>query len=877
MLEVDPIRLVFVSSLALVPFVILGSPALIAWILRRLGLVNYRDLWFRRYLLAYGIVSFSWLLFCFYLYLVNDIIGSIATFGLSITPLILVFTPTILFLPNSLRTRFKFASRIYLRIALGFSIFWALYYIFPSILSQLVPPAILTIPVMYTNPDGTISTQWRPDLYTLLRYEFQLIGNSIATFLVYPIQLFPFIFVISPMLAVGILFILLYRADRETSLVSKIRELQFEYDTNPLAQIKERILEPGWQNEWDMLKILLAILPISLYLLMTLLKVLSSLTGVNYQENPNILQGTSLGWFLEIFFVYLGVIVFSIHLLSSESSRISFRGRYVGDRLRQNLVRALSTVGALVSAIAMLLFLLDYLDTIIVVAFFLAYFVMVSILFVLFLDVFEPISIYILVHFIQFLKNFRLAIQETKILRLVGVFAFGFSVSIFLSLAVFVLQYAGQILWGTSFNRPSYNNFFWMVFGTFFVLLIFAAATRFVRRWNWQILQSTAVLYLAGMAYSVIGFVWYKLIPFSPEITSFLKLINLVDRSTGIIRPYAEVVPGSPIILPWTFQTALADPTAQWWWASLFREAVVGFTFGDVILVVPDLQAIPVHFPPFLELLAYPYYLLHPLAIIMLFGTMVFLIGRSFKTITTPLGEKTMSKAIYAKQEEVPSFKSLQNRPYDFLLSIEENPEWRQDISDQTKLVGRFLAENEITWATLQHRTQISPDELHESLDELRDEDIHIFQKDYDYAFEKVRIESINVMMVDGRSIFTHVFVEEETEVEPALLAGLFAAITSFAKETVRSEQLLRTIDHGDVVLTIEYGNLVFAVVIASTESTALRNSLVSFLAAFEEKHANVLPNWLGDMSPFADDHSLAESHFAQLVEGGAVEEEDED
>ena len=44
----------------------------------------------------------------------------------------------------------------------------------------------------------------------------------------------------------------------------------------------------------------------------------------------------------------------------------------------------------------------------------------------------------------------------------------------------------------------------------------------------------------------------------------------------------------------------------------------------------------------------------------------------------------------------------------------------------------------------------------------------------------------------------------DESKVEPALVAGLFSAITSFAKEAVRSEQLLKTIDHGDVVLTIE-------------------------------------------------------------------------
>ena len=116
-------------------------------------------------------------------------------------------------------------------------------------------------------------------------------------------------------------------------------------------------------------------------------------------------------------------------------------------------------------------------------------------------------------------------------------------------------------------------------------------------------------------------------------------------------------------------------------------------------------------------------------------------------------------------------------------------------------------------------------------------------------------------MMVDGRSVFTHNFKDEST-VEPALVAGLFSAITSFAKETVKSEKLLRTIDHGDVVLMIEYGQYVFSAIFADKNSVELRNKLASFVKEFEQIHDDELPNCLGDTSPFADDWQLVNEIF---------------
>ena len=136
-----------------------------------------------------------------------------------------------------------------------------------------------------------------------------------------------------------------------------------------------------------------------------------------------------------------------------------------------------------------------------------------------------------------------------------------------------------------------------------------------------------------------------------------------------------------------------------------------------------------------------------------------------------------------------------------------------------------------------------------------------LLHKEFSYSFKEVTIDSLHVMMLDGRALLSHTFAAE-SQVEPALVAGLFSAITSFAKEAVRSEQLLKTIDHGDVVLTIEYAKHVFAAIFADSTSTELRKKLTSFLTDFEKRHGKTLPMWLGDLEVFYGDIQIVKEVF---------------
>jgi len=271
-------------------------------------------------------------------------------------------------------------------------------------------------------------------------------------------------------------------------------------------------------------------------------------------------------------------------------------------------------------------------------------------------------------------------------------------------------------------------------------------------------------------------------------------------------------------------------------------------------------------FPPVLELAYIPYLYLAPLATLALFALVIHFADSKFH-IHSVQEDNTVEKAIYSSIH-YPIFGSINRSPRRYLV-VRSSSTIPSGISEDVIRVTEVLGDGQLTYAKLSQETGFDLHAVHSAVELLRQQapdSITVFRKEFGFKYETVHIDSMHVMMTDGRSVFTWQ-PAEISEVEPALVAGLFAAITSFAKEAVRSEQMLKTIDHGDVVLTIEYGQWVFAAVFANKGSAQLRRALRRFLNEFEEKHVENLPGWLGDMEPFEDDEKMAIAYFAELID----------
>lgn len=838
---------------------------------------------------------------------ITEIIFSIF---LILIPVIIASIPYLLY---TRRKEEKFWTILYNRMFMGFIAFYFMYFIFADILNSFVqnPDFYLQNEFYSSNPSGSsYSNVWQADMVIsmglisipiplLFKYMFQFTVNSYMLFFQYPIMLLAFVFVISPIISFLIavyqirkqvkteqkpLKILMkqnkceikklekklkkMKTEDSTDIIStitslkedqldlkkqlgevatfsdRLQDIQYELEDNPFKSIIDRAKAKDWGNEKELLKILIAILPITLFLLMTILKVLGE------EENASLLQGTTVGWFLEIFFAYTATFVFAIYLL--KSSKISRKGKYLGEQLYLSMIQSLMTVGLFMSFLAVALFLIEYPQQLSTISYFVVYFVMVSIFFVVFLDIFEPFSTYLLVKFLESSKKVKKSISRISVINSMKISITGIITAFLLGAGYWVFY---NILYGIfeNFETLPYLNAFWL-FQNFSVYLIAAALIVFSKRWNWSAIGNAVILYFS------IYFVSY-----------FLNFAIDTDLWINI---------GLPRIFP-PFVSAFPESEINWL-SSVFKLG----EYGGMYFIVPELYPIPVLWQTeglisastFLSTASLPYNILHPLAIITLYGTMFFFIRKPFKSKTIEGEDRIRHRNVYSPISNLPSKQELRQKEDIIYIQLKsdiqaEKYDKMKNYFDEKDIDPTFflspIKEEMITFKEFRQHVEFSIEDIHDLLDEIiysfGDGSVTTFfdfyYNEYSYSFIEVTIDSLHVMMLDGRACLSHELVME-SQVEPALVAGLFSAITSFAKEAVRSEQLLRTIDHGDVVLTIEYGKWVFAATFADRTTTELRKKLVDFLTRFEKKHQKDLPAWLGDMDVFNDDMALVNEIF---------------
>lgn len=908
---------------------------------------------------------------------------------------------TVIYFIVRLLKKDSFIEKLFLRFLLAYAVFNVFYIFIPAIINVINPPEnkyLFTTVLVDLNSSGTLTVgYWESTLNSIFRYWLQMIVTSSFTFLFFPFALLPVIFVFGAFLSFLLVLYQLKKSNPKESLASSLAQIQFGYDDNPFSLMSEKLKKPNWANAWDLFKILIAVLPISLYLLMTLLKVTGN------QENPNILQGTSLGWFLEIFFVYLASLMFSVHLLYS--GKFSFKGDFMGLKLRNAMIQSLSTVGTLMSAIAIILFVIDYSRQFFIVIYFISYFIMVTIFFVLFLDIFEPFSIYLVTKFIEYSKRYssvtitqdegelapkglktaqqpeifvpsvnlnelenpevtsvpsekadfkseneekaeivheetvfekqktlnQLLLKDTGSITLKTAFTilllFVFMrmfqvlvgivqpnlisntsaqtiifsvVFIYLCIPLLIVLYLFArkhvkvaliaiafhiiivmadwaireiiIRWNgpEKFATLNYQTSYYL-FQFDMIVVLLAVSLLLMRKYNWNFLSNVGLIFITGLIMVV---TW---------IFIFTDKFNLIIPFTqqSILAGQVLVVPenlSSPIPTFNSLVVALLQ-SGESWVTFIFQDVTIQST--GIKLVIPFLSNVPVNFVPILEISSLPFRFLQYISTILLYGLIVFLAKPEFLTVKFE-DDSTVEKIVYSERLTPLTLAEIAKTPNDFAISrnfgLGDENEVKggftvTQIEESIYQLGigahiiQYIQEAPITFQDLQEESLLSIEEILDFFDEIskiqlsKAKPFLIFNREFGFTYEEANLDSLHVMMVDGRSVFTHNFKDEST-VEPALVAGLFSAITSFAKETVKSEQLLRTIDHGDVVLMIEYGQYVFSAIFADKNSVELRTKLATFVKEFEDRHEQDLDGWLGDTSPFADDWMLVNEIF---------------
>jgi hypothetical protein len=718
--------------------------------------------------------------------------------------------------------------RVYIRISICFVAFWVGYYILPIFLfaSAGISATVFDLSNVY-NP-------W----VSAAGYYLTVFLNIAAIFIRSTLFVLPFAFLFAPL--VSVLILALSLRGEKGSFRDKINELSYRFESSPLQRVRSRLMEKGWKEEKEMFKLMIVFLPISLWLL-TVILILSG-QGVLAGGTVNV----NISAFVEDLVAYLASFLVAVYLLYS--SKLSFRGRSVGDRIRFSVDRYLLTTGTILALFSIIAFVLQFSQSWTTIAYFVIHYAMMSVIFAVLLPLFEPFGSLLLIKTINFIRGSKTKTESRSFLNRKILFSLlsGFAVASAALLVDYIIvtgtsffesvkeasQVYNQLLGSTCLINASptfsdellYIRLF-MIFSfqdILEILIVSLVLVWFVRQWNTQI--SVTIL----------------------SVAFFSSLYYVISNS--------QVV-GNLIPLPGPYYWVTAIPAVMT--ATNFSLPASRLGTLEVTGSALDGGAIP-----FLSL--------SPLLLV-LFLTYLIKYWKAPLYVTKEVKEKTITEQSYSELTLMPSMDELRDSPEGFVFrykgskNLEESlknvaPEKRKDVKNLIEM----LAKGEpMTLPALAKNTNMERKNLYDILRYLiYSRLVEIGGMEFASVTHKPALQSLYITTKDGLSILDYSF--GSLTIEPALVSGMLTAITSFVKEATKSKEFLRTIEHGDVVLIVEYGTRIFATMIADQETPDVRIGLRKFVEEFERRHASVLAKWTGAMPNVEKDKELAEKIFKQ-------------
>ena len=696
----------------------------------------------------------------------------------------------------------KLIGKLYLRIILGIIVFYAIYWILPIIFQVGETPDEL---VVLPADEGNIAYGFA--------YIFTHLGSLIAQFFSYPIITLPFIFFVAPFISVLFLWNRLRKEDG--SVKSNLEEVSYEINESPIERTKRELIRNNWSREKEILKLMIILLPISLYFLQVILEI----SGLHSESLTT--GETALGWFLEILFVYLAIFIFSIEILFS--SQIALKGRFFGEQIRSQTYKSLYTIGAPMSVFSIILFAIQYQASIVIIIYFFAYFIMASVIFVLFLDIFEPISILIFVKLINWWKDRKKKKVNTQNFYYMIIFGVLALVTYFI-LNLVLTSFVYTPLFGVP-GSPEESA-------------IYIAGEYLTNNPNlFHILQFDLLIVYGIIITEIIPAIILALI-----LSYGLKFLKSTGLGTAIYLP---------VIITLSILIILGSGDIYWLTGKTSFTSVFGFNFYT--LRTASLQA---HLTGLLNILAIPYLYTRYIFNIILWSLIIFYFKKEFKIRNVPIDEEHIMKVIYSSVKDFPIYNDYAENKDEYLISrrTDITLKYLEQEREEIKTIMNIL-ENDKSLEEVKPIDENERRRFYFTLRYLYKNDlIKIMRPEMSYVFEPVEKQGLYIIYDDGRGVYNYSF-KRDLEQDPGLVSGMFSAITSFIKEMTKSTEALKKIDHGDITILLEYGAHIFgALFIKGTQTTEVRTPLKDFVKKFETQYLHVLRDWSGSLSSFNKD-----------------------
>ncbi len=755
-----------------------------------------------------------------------DIVLSIV---LNIFPL-LFFAIPLLFL------RKKKIGLIYKRFYYGLCIFFLIYWVLPAIFQNV--------------KDIPLEESEKNNFGLLILFLFERSFSMLLLYLQYPFVILPLIFIISPFISMMVLY---FRLKIESGTMDeKYSEINFEFSESPRDMIIKSLTAKDWKKEKELLKAFLILLPISLYILVVILDI-AKVEPTNVAESSD-----ALGWFLEILFVYIVTFLFSYQLI--KSSKISFKGRFIGEQIQSKFFTSLTQIGTPIAILSTLLFIAQKGDSIVLIIYFFAYFFMGGFIFVILLRVFEPISILIFLKLIYWRRNRlehkKLKENESKetIKSKISNNTIVISYSIIAAAIVIFVKFAVMLIkQGITATVEGGGEFLSLslvaetpTLGIISIteLLIFIDSLH-------VILVMLVIAYFFAKSIHLNAFSGISIFFFCIFLFIISLLLYLFDPVLYLIL--------SPTFIGFDMQWITSAPINLEILNFNFITMRTGFmnsNFSNNIV---------------LYILSIPFLVLRPFVSFILYGYLLAFINKKFITKTIVKEEKYVKRITYSSIKEMVTYKDFQKHP-EYLITIKNFDTSEIKDAKLKNLLLKLENSNGLTGEELTslYNSLYETENLHELLKDLTEKKvISWWIPEFSFTHEKARIDGLYILYIDGRDLFYYNFRGDKgSPVDPALVSGMFSALTGFIQETTRSSDLLRGIDSGEKKVILEYSEKYpfFTAIFADRETATIRMALKNTIKDFEEKHGDILIKWSGNMGFFTDDGKLVETHFKEFL-----------
>lgn len=738
----------------------------------------------------------------------------ISTILLNVIPVIVVAIPYFFI-------RKKLIGKLYFRIMLGIMVFYLIYWVLPIIFQLSTAPVELQI---QPSDQGNIAFG--------IGYIIAHIGSLIALFASYPLVTLPFIFFAAPL--ISLIFVWRQIRKEKDSRESILSSLSYEITNGPYRKVRDALIKGNWSREKEILKLLIVLFPISLYLLQVVLKI-SGLESVSITTGE-----TALGWFIEILFVYLATFIFSLELLFS--SQIAVKGKPFGESIRRQTYKSLYTVGIPISLLSVVLFIVEDIiegsSSLPLFIYFFAYFIMASIIFVLFLKIFEPISLLIFIKIIDWWKN--------RAVKKKNIFTKNFYYGIVFGCLAFFIWFA--------INYIAFNPLF---------MVIFQNPDSIIQSSNFVPPSGVTLTQSLGFDLMIIfNFITLSVISLLISAFSLRYCLKYIKNTLlGFVTFIPTIIILSILLLNFMVPLVNFTPETYWITGQSSYTSIFGFNFFTLRTAsfIANLEGA-------LYILALPFVSTQYIFNTIIWTLIIYYYNKDFKAKNIKLDERHIEKIIFSSVQNFLSFEEY-SEENQYLLTRREDldPAVISAERDEIKKILNSLIENNL----LKDLVPIDEQEkkrFYYTLKYLYNNGmIDILTPEFSYVFNRVEKQGLYIIYDDGRGVFDYSFVQEVIQ-DPGLVAGMVSAITSFIKETTKSQDLLKTIDHGDITIILEYGKNIFgALFIKGNQTAEIRAKLKTFVERFEEKYKTVLEDWSGALVHFKEDHLLVEDIFKEI------------